>query len=129
MNLLDENFPEDQRPKLREWHIPFRQIGRELSRLGIKDPEIIPLLHQLRRVTFFTQDKGFFKRSLVHAAYCLVVLDGPVDDAAWFVRRFLRHPRFDTERKRLGTLARVHHEAIEFWQKNRATLQRARWPL
>ena len=55
MNLLDENFPEDQRPPLQQWHIPFRQVGREWSHYGIKDPEIIPLLHRHRRVTFFSQ--------------------------------------------------------------------------
>ena len=54
MNLLDENFPEDQLPPLKEWRIPFRQIGRDVARRGIKDLDIIPLLHRLRRVTFFT---------------------------------------------------------------------------
>ena len=64
MNLLDENFPDDQKPLLREWHVPFRQIGREVSRLGVKDPDIIPLLHRQRRVTFFTHDRGFFDATL-----------------------------------------------------------------
>jgi hypothetical protein len=127
LNLLDENFPEDQRPALRQWGIPFRQIGREVSRLGIKDPEIIPLLHRLRRVTFFTQDRGFFKRALTHPAYCLVLLDVQADDAAWYVRRFLRHARFDAEAVRLGVVARVHHERIEFWQRRKAALQHAEW--
>ena len=64
MNLLDENFPQDQRPLLQEWHIPFRQIGREFAFTGVQDPEIIPLLHRQRRVTFFTQDEDFFDASL-----------------------------------------------------------------
>ena len=38
MNLLDENFPDDQLPLLKEWRVPFRKICREVSRLGIKDP-------------------------------------------------------------------------------------------
>ena len=38
MNLLDENFPGDQALLLREWRIPFRKIGREVARLGDKDP-------------------------------------------------------------------------------------------
>ena len=29
---------------LRGWHIPFGKIGREVSHLGIEDPDIIPLL-------------------------------------------------------------------------------------
>ena len=60
MNLLDENFPKDQWPLLKEWRIPFRLIGRDIARLGVKDPDIIPLLHQLRGVTFFTLDWDFF---------------------------------------------------------------------
>lgn len=75
MNLLDENFPADQAPLLRAWRIPFRQIGREMARLGTKDPDILPLLHRHRCVTFFTQDGGFFESTLCHPAYCLVWLD------------------------------------------------------
>jgi hypothetical protein len=86
VNLLDENFPDDQAPLLKEWRIPFRKIGREVSCLGIKDPDILPLLHGLRRATFFTQDRGFFEAGLCHARYCLVWLDVPADDAALFVR-------------------------------------------
>ena len=40
MNLLDENFPEDQRPLLRKWRVPHRQIGRELAAFGVKDNDI-----------------------------------------------------------------------------------------
>ena len=127
MNLLDENFPEDQRPLLQQWHIPFRQIGRELSRLGVKDPDIIPLLHRHRGATFFTLDQGFFRRSLVHPAYCLVWLNTQADDAAWFLRCFLRQPQFNSQAKRMGVIARVHHEGIQFWQRGMAALRRVAW--
>jgi len=39
LNLLDENFPEDQSPLLEQWHIPFRQLGRDVARRGVKDAE------------------------------------------------------------------------------------------
>ena len=45
MNLLDEQIPEDQRRLLRSWHVPVRQVGYDIGRKGIKDPEIIPSLH------------------------------------------------------------------------------------
>jgi hypothetical protein len=128
VNLLDENFPEDQRPILRAWGIPFRQVGREFSHSGVKDPEIIPLLHHQRRVTFFTLDKDFFEPSLCHPAYGVAFLDVRADDAAHFVRRFLRHARFDSTAKRMGVIARVHHEGIHFWQRNHAATQRVNWP-
>ena len=129
MNLLDENFPEDQRPILRAWRIPFRQIGREFPRSGIKDPDIIPLLHHQRRVTFFTLDKDFFEPSLCHPAYGIAFLDVRADDAAHFVRSFLRHARFNSGAKRMGVIARLHRDGIQFWQRNQAGLQRAKWSL
>ncbi len=74
MNILDENIPDSQRLLLRSWRIQVSQIGHEVSRQGIKDEDIIPLLHQLRSVTFFTRDMGFYHRHLCHADYCLVCL-------------------------------------------------------
>ena len=127
MNLLDENFPEDQRPLLQEWHIAFRQVGREFSRLGVKDPDIIPLLHRHGGTTFFTLDQGFFDRALVHPAYCLVWLNTRADDAAWFVRCFLRHPEFRSQAKRMGVVVRVHHEGIQFWRRGATTFRRVTW--
>jgi hypothetical protein len=127
LNLLDENFPADQRLSLREWRIPHRQLGVEVSYLGIKDDNIIPLLHRFGRVTFFTRDEDFFKRHFCHAAYCIVWLDVKEDDAAVYVRRFLRHALFVTQRKRMGLVARVRQEAIHFWAPNQLRLQRAGW--
>jgi hypothetical protein len=51
LNLLDENFPQDQRFLLRDWHVSFRQIGCEIAAAGIQDLEIIPPVHRLGRVT------------------------------------------------------------------------------
>jgi hypothetical protein len=127
LNLLDENFPGDQALLLRAWRIPFRKIGPDVARLGAKDPDIIPLLHQLRRVTFFTQDRGFANRALCHPAYCLVWLDVRPDDAALYVRRLLRHPRFTSLAKRMGLVVHAHPDGVGFWQQNRPALQRVGW--
>ena len=61
MNLLDENIREDQRIVLKQLRIPFRQIGYEIAPGGTQDDNVIPLLHRLKRPTFFTQDKDFLK--------------------------------------------------------------------
>jgi len=61
--------------------------------------EIIPLLHTLRRPTFFTRDHDFYKPDLCHPGYCLVFLDVAFDEAADFIRRFLRHAAFRTQVK------------------------------
>jgi len=37
VNLLDENIRDDQRMLLRRWRIPFRQVGKGISRAGTQD--------------------------------------------------------------------------------------------
>ena len=128
MNLLDENFPEDQLPFLQQWRIPFRQIGHEMEAYGTADENILPVLHRQRRATFFTLDKDFFQPRLCHPSYCLVWLDVRADDAAEYLRCFLAHPRFCTVAQRMGKVARVHHDLIHFWERNLAPLQSADWP-
>ena len=127
MNLLDENIRDDQRDILRKWRIPFQQIGKEISRSGIEDENLIPFLHQLKRVTLFTQDEDFFKDSFCHHAYGLVHLDVRDVEAAAFIRRFLRHPIFNTQAKRLGIVARVRSGGLQFWQKGKVGLQKVGW--
>ena len=98
MNLLDENFPADQTPLLKAWRIRFPRIGRDVGRFGVQDPDIIPLLHQIRGVTLFTQDKGLFNRALCHS-----------------------------QASRMGLVIRAYHEGLEFWEQNRAALRRMPW--
>ena len=127
MNLLDENIRDDQRTLLREWRIPFRQVGKEISRTGVKDEDLISLLHQLHRATLFTQDEDFFKQRLCHDAYGLVYLDVPYNQVAQFIRRFLKQRAFDTQAKRLGIVARVRSGGVKFWRKGQARLRAAQW--
>ena len=63
MLVLDENIPEDQRLFLRSWRIRAYQVGRDVGRAGIEDEQIIPLLLELRRPTFFTRDLDFLTRN------------------------------------------------------------------
>ena len=117
MNVLDENIVFEQREILRRWRIPFRQIGYELSRQGIKDPQIIPLLLGLKQPTFFTRDFDYFDARLCHQGYCLVWLNVAPDEAALFVRRFLHHQNFRTHQQRLGRVIRVHRGGIDYWRR------------
>ena len=97
MILLDESIGEDQAGLLRDRRITVRQIGRGLAAKGFLDEALLPLLHALRRPTFFTRDRDFFRRNLVHPRYCIVYLDVADSDTARFIRRFLRHAEFRTE--------------------------------
>jgi hypothetical protein len=117
MTVLNENIDVIQRRQLRQWKIHFRRIGGEVGRYGMKDRnEIIPLLHTLRHVTFFTRDHDFYHPWLHHPDYCLVYLEVTPNEAALFLRRLLRHPHFHTQAQRMGKVARVHYEGISFWQ-------------
>ncbi len=127
MNLLDENIPLDQRDILRAWRIRCRVVGQDIARLSIADDTILLLLHRLKQPTFFTRDKDFFLRDLCHPAYGLVWLDTAAEEAALFIRRVIRHPRFHTKASRMGVVARAHHDGIQFWQRRRTALQRTAW--
>jgi len=117
--IVDENLVQSQRDRLGEFKIRFRQIGFEIGWRGMKDRnDVIPLLHTLRRPTFFTRDEDYYQADLRHAGYCLVYLDVPADKAAGYIRRFLRHPAFRTQSHRLGKVVRVHHSGVSYWQVN-----------
>ena len=113
MIIIDENLPEWETSQLRDWGIRVRVVGVEIARLGIKDDQIIPLLHRLRGATFFTLDEDFFDRRLCHGRYCLVWLDMAAKLSALHIRRFLKHRSFNTEAKRLGKVVRVRPTGIE----------------
>jgi hypothetical protein len=116
MNILDENIPASQRALLRGKHIAVRQIGEDLGRKGMKDYELIPLLHQLDRPTFFTLDADFYDRDLRHAGYCLVHLGVEEDLAAEYVGRLLRQREFKTKARRMGCVIRVSPTGLALWR-------------
>jgi len=128
VNLLDENFPEDQRLLLHRWGIRVCQIGREIAAARIGDDAIIPLLHQIKRATFFTHDADFFKKRLCHSAYCLVWLDEDEDQMAAYVRRFLRHSALATKSERMGIVARVSVQGLRCWRHGQAEATKLAWP-
>jgi hypothetical protein len=127
MILLDEQIRADQRLLLTRWRIPFRQIGKDIASAGIKDANIIPFLLTLKQPTLFTHDHDFFQPRLAHSRFCLVLLAESDIEAAAYIRRFLRHPRFNTNAKRMGTVARAYHDGVSFWQRNQPFLERAEW--
>lgn len=116
MNLLDENLLESQRQVLRSWRMRVRKVGLGFGRRGMEDEEILTLLHQISRPTFFTRDLDFYDRRLCHAGYCLVFLELGPSEAASFIRRFLRQPTYQTQAKRMGKVVLVRHTGVRFWQ-------------
>jgi hypothetical protein len=105
MILIDENIRREQWRLLQRLRIRARQIGFEIGRPGASDENIIPRLHQLSTVTFFTLDNDFFDPQLRHPNYCLIFLDVKPGETAHWVRRVLRQPSFRTRRDRMGSVA------------------------
>lgn len=127
MNVLDENIAEGQVRELTRLGVRFRKVGVDFSRLGVLDQEIMPLLHQLPRPTFFTRDQDFYRPTLRHSRYCLVWLNVTIRDTATCIRRLLRHPLFDTEAKRLGHVIRASPSGLRYWMPNEQEEQSASW--
>jgi len=129
VNILDENIIENQCKLLQSWRIPFRQIGFGIGRQGMKDKEIIPLLHRLRRPTFFTRDEDFYDRNLCHKEYCLIYLAVRKDEVAVFIRRLLRHHLFNTAAKRMSSVICVSHVGLSVWRFHEETSCRYGWKM
>jgi hypothetical protein len=114
MNVLDENIIAQQCEKLRQWRIPFRRIDWRLSAHGALDENLLPVLHRLPQPTFFTHDRDFFESSFCHPNYAIVYLNVGDAETAEFIRRFLRHPAFDTNARRMGMVACAQASGVQF---------------
>lgn len=128
MNVADENLNENQLKLLRTKRIRLRQIGVDLGRLGMSDDAVIPLLHELGSVTFFTCDIDYYQSRLCHLDYCLVYLDVETRFLAATIQEFLRHPKFRTWARRSGKVVRVRTGGLRFWSLNAKKEELLDWP-
>jgi len=99
----------------------------------MQDAEIIPLLHRIESSTFFTRDLGFYRRPLCHSHYwiahsCIANLAVGAYEAASFIRRFIRHPQFQTQANWLGKVIRAGHRGITLWRLHSGEEEKAGWP-
>lgn len=128
MILLDENIVEDQCQLLRSWRIRCRQIGQDVGKQGMKDDQdVIPLLHKLAYPTFVTRDLGFYDGDWCHESYAIICLAVSQNEVARFVRRFLRHPSFDTKAKRMGCVVRVGPTDLRVWRLKAEQVETIDW--
>ena len=72
-----------------------------------------------REQTFFTSDLSFYTPQLRHQHYAIVVAAVGQYELAALVRRYLRHPEFDTHAKRVGKIVRIASSGIGWWQLRR----------
>ena len=127
MFLIDENVSELEVSRLRRAGIRVRLIGDEVSQVGTSDEDLIRSIRKLKRPVVFTQDEDFFQFRWLHRGFALVWLAVNPDQVADYVRRFLRHPTFKTQAKRMGVVAKVAPACIRFWRIGNRQLQRVDW--
>jgi hypothetical protein len=117
-----------QRQLLEASGFAVRQIGHNLLPKGLKDEQIIVHLRALRRSTFITRDAGFFRKTLCHRSYCLAIMSTKQYEVAAFARRFLRHPGFNTQAKRLGKVVKIGPTGVVVWTAHGRSETTERWP-
>jgi hypothetical protein len=93
----------------------------------MQDDEIIPLLLQMRRPTFFTRDRHFYDEAKRSGRYCLAYLNvGPLV-VAEYIGRFLRHPCFRTWAQRQNCVVRLQATGITARQAHPQRTMRFLW--
>jgi hypothetical protein len=92
------------------------------------DDNIVAFLLRLKQPTLLPRGADFFERRLLHPKYCLVWLEVDADQAAFFIRRFLSHPRFRTTAQRLGKVICVAPRGIEYWSMGLDRPTFLHWP-
>jgi len=73
-------------------------------------------------------DDDFYKPALRHAGYCLVWLDVSRGEIGTYIRRFLKHPDFNSMAKRLGNIVRVAPSGLHVWRINAESEILILWP-
>lgn len=120
-------MPAEERDLLTSWKIRYRQVGRDVGRVGMTDQDILPLLRRLKPATLFTRDLGLYRREHRDPRFALVSLAVKESDTANSIRRFLAHPGFSTDAHRLGHVFLVSFEAIRVWAPRAAREKRVGW--
>lgn len=124
--VLDELLDESVYEQLKAQRIAIDKIGAGFGRTGWLDERILQALHGSEK-TFHTRDQGFYRHFSTHPSYCIVYYDVPLREMAGYIRRFLRHPQFNTHAKRLGKVIKVTTQRIEFWQRGRPMKSTILW--
>ncbi len=127
MLLLDENITKDQKELLEKWGYHPKQIGVDLKYKGIADENIITFLRSSKNILFVTRDSDFYKNQLCHPAFCIVFLEVDRSECAFFVRKFLSHKKFKSNKQRVGKVIKLTQTIISYWEVNSKELMVIKW--
>jgi hypothetical protein len=105
-------------PSLKGWLTSVRlQDLRPGER--ILDDRVPQLLLRLKKPTFVTIDRGFWRRRLGHPDYCIVhfaVSKDQQEELPRLLRLLFRLPQFRTRAARMGKVARVGRSSVIYWE-------------
>jgi hypothetical protein len=126
MLILDENVSENEIWRLREARLTVRVIGQDIAVKSVTDENIIPVLLKLKKPTFFTRDRDFWKPQLRHDRYAIVFMDIPEHEGeiAKYIALFLRHRSFNTATKRLGRIFHIQSSQIQCRDRSGLTIHK-----
>src|SRR5438132_4985432 len=128
--ILDDQLKALQvlRP-LRKW-ITVRRLRDLRPGQQILDDPVPQVLWTLKQPTFVTIDHGFWKRTLCHPDYAILVFALRDDQQALLpglLRALLRRPEFHSRNNRMGKVARVSTSRIDYWEFRGKRLRQIVW--
>lgn len=98
----------------------------------IKDEAIPSILQQAKGATFITTNvSDFWQRTPAHARYCIVCLvlsNERLNELPDLLRRLFRLPGFKTKSARMGKIARVSPQQIQYYRIGDVQVHPLAWP-
>jgi hypothetical protein len=104
-------------PLARRFSVRMLRSLRHAER--ILDDRVPVILLTLDRPTFVTLDHSFWDRHWCHPGYAILYFFIPEDEQEQIpglLRALFRKPEFRTRAARMGKVARVQFDGIDFWQ-------------
>jgi hypothetical protein len=85
----------------------------------VLDDRVPEILQTLKKPTFVTIDHGFWHRRLCHPGYCILYFDlrtAEQDQLPGLLRAVFRLPEFRTRVARMGKVANVGADSLNYWE-------------
>ena len=128
--ILDEQIRHgDVIPAIQKWATVHRLCDdRPAER--ILDDRVPSLLLQLKKPTFITIDRDFWDQYWCHPSYCILffnLIDDQQPEIPSLLQELVRQEGFRTIRERMGKVARVSTNSLEFWMHRSHRLHELEW--
>jgi hypothetical protein len=94
------------------------------------DDRVPQILWTLKEPTFVTIDLGFWKKSLCHPDYAILVFalrDDQQVQLPGLLRALFRRREFHTRKNRMGKIARISTASIDYWEFHGEQIRRIDW--